>query len=71
MAEVGDIRHPSSSFLGAAITLCRYDEQDAAQEQFIKFEGMYNNVGKEAQTADTDVVQQRHLLAEALRSKGS
>ena len=52
----------------AAITLCKYDEQDAAQEQFSRFESMYSSVSKEAQVADMDVVQQRQLLADALHN---
>lgn len=52
----------------AAITLCKYDEQDLAHEQLNRFEAMYSTVGKEAQTADADVVQQRQLLADALHT---
>lgn len=52
----------------AAITLCKYDERDAAQEQFSRFESMYSSVSTEAKTADMDVVQQRQLLADALHN---
>lgn len=61
--------HSSNNFgYGAAITLCKYDEHDAAQEQFSRFESMYRSVSTETQTADMDVVQQRQLLADALHS---
>lgn len=56
---------------GAAITLCKYDEQEAAQEQFSRFESMYSSMSKEAQTADMDVVKQHQLLADALHSSRS
>lgn len=52
----------------AAITLSKYDEQDSAREQFERFESMYRNVGRDTQTADADLVQQRQLLLDALQT---
>ena len=52
----------------AAITLCKNDEQEAAREQFSKFESTFMSVGKETQSADVDVTRQRQLLTDALHS---
>ena len=50
----------------AAITLTKFGEHESAQDQFARFESMYSKVSKEVQTADTDVVQQRQMLMDAL-----
>ncbi len=53
----------------AAITLSNYDERDLAQEQFDRFEGIFSIAGRDTQMADADVVQQRQLLLDILKSR--
>ena len=53
--------------LVAAISLTKYDQLEAAREQFARFESMYSIASKEVQTADADVVLQRQLLIDALQ----
>jgi len=53
----------------AAITLSNYDERDLAQEQFDRFERIFSSVGRDTQMADADVVQQRQLLLDILKSR--
>ncbi len=51
----------------AAITLSNYDEPDLAQEQFDRFERIFSIAGRDTQMAD--VVQQRQLLLDILKSR--
>jgi len=51
----------------AAITLSNYEERDLAKEQFDRFERIFSSVGRDTQTADADVVQQRQLLLDILK----
>ncbi|DBB06676.1 TPA: Bardet-Biedl syndrome 4 protein [Trebouxia sp. C0004] len=55
--------------LNYAITLSNYDEPDLAQEQFDKFERIFSIAGRDTQTADANVVQQRQLLLQILNSR--
>ncbi len=61
--------HKVACLYAAAITLSNYDERDLAQEQFDRFERIFSSVGRDTQTADADVVQQRQLLLDILKSR--
>jgi Bardet-Biedl syndrome 4 protein len=52
--------------LNYAITLANAGEIDRAQEQFSKFESIFQSLPDDARTGDSDVMEQRTALAAAL-----